>query len=43
MSTNSLSLNTYTFNGGKITFTNDSKFDKTVEAAAGSSDVVIAK
>jgi len=43
MSTNSLSLNTYTFNGGKLTFSNDSSFAKTIEAAAGSTDVAIAK
>jgi hypothetical protein len=36
-------LRTYRFKGGKVTFTNDSSLTKTVEAAAGSTDVVIAK
>jgi hypothetical protein len=38
-----VNLRSYLFKGGKITFTNDSSLTKTVEAAAGSSDVVIAK
>jgi hypothetical protein len=40
---NGVSLKTYQFNGGKVTFTNDSSLSKTVNAAEGSSDVVIAK
>jgi hypothetical protein len=41
--TNNMNLREYKFKGGKVTFTNDSSLTKTVEAAAGSSDVVIAK
>ena len=33
----------YKFNGGKVTFTSESGFAKTIEAAAGSTDVEIAK
>jgi hypothetical protein len=33
----------YKFDGGKFTFTSDSKFAKSVEAAAGSTDVELAK
>ena len=40
---NNTLLRVYKFKGGKVTFTNDSSLTKTVEAAAGSSDVVIAK
>jgi hypothetical protein len=40
---NNMNLRSYLFKGGKVTFTNDSSLTKTVEAAAGSSDVVIAK
>jgi hypothetical protein len=40
---NGTTLRVYKFKGGKVTFTNDSSLTKTVEAAAGSSDVVIAK
>ena len=40
---NGLKLWLYTFKGGKVTFTNDSSLTKTIEAAADSSDVVIAK
>ena len=38
-----LTLKKYTFQGGKVTFSNDSGMSKTVNAAAGSSDVVLAK
>ena len=38
-----VNLRSYLFKGGKVTFTNDSSLTKTVESAAGSSDVVIAK
>jgi hypothetical protein len=40
---NNMNLRSYLFKGGKVTFTNDSSLTKTVEAAASSSDVVIAK
>ena len=33
----------YQFNGGKVTFTSESGFAKTIEAAAGSTDVEIAR
>jgi hypothetical protein len=36
-------LKQYYFNGGKVTFTNDSSMSKTVNAAGSSNDVVIAK
>ena len=38
-----VNLSQYTFKGGKVAFTNDSNMAKTVNAAAGSSDVVIAR
>jgi hypothetical protein len=36
-------LKTYTFQGGKVTFTNDSKMAKTVNGAPSATDVVIAR
>jgi hypothetical protein len=39
----SWTLQNYSFIGGKITFTNSSNFPKTIEAAASSTDVEIAK
>jgi hypothetical protein len=38
-----VSLRSYLFKGGKVTFTNDSNMSKTVNAAESSTDVVIAK
>ena len=38
-----LYLKKYKFQGGKVTFTNNSSMSKTVNAAAGSTDVVLAK
>jgi hypothetical protein len=40
---NNTDLETYTFKGGKVTFSNDSSMAKTVNGAQSATDVVIAK